>query len=205
MELQVGDQVTFPQLGEMRQMVNFLKIFAANNCFSAPDAVSTARKNRPASGSLAKLETNLGLEDLQRSCERLAERLQAGDSILLHGPLAAGKTQFVNFLAQALGSVDPVTSPTFGLANFYKTGGVPILHIDTYRLEDQAEYRQLGLDEYYDSHITLVEWGEKVRSDFEDPLEVFLDFGAEGERKVTFSWPTKRWASVVDHAAPSQG
>ena len=185
-------------------MVNFLKIFAANNCFSAPDAVSTALKNLLTSSALAKHEINLDLDALQLTCTRLAERLQAGDSILLHGPLAAGKTQFVNFLAAALGSVDPVTSPTFGLANFYKTGGVPILHIDTYRLEDQAEYRQLGLDEYYDSHITLVEWGEKVRSDFEDPLEVFLDFGAEGQRNVTFSWQASRWASIVDHAAAAQ-
>lgn len=186
-------------------MVSFLKIFAADNCISAPDAVSTALKNLLMSSTLAKLEKNLGLEDLRQVCIRLAERLQAGDSILLHGPLAAGKTQFVNFLAGALGSVDPVTSPTFGLANFYKTGNVPVLHIDTYRLEDQAEYRQLGLDEYYDSHITLVEWGEKVRSDFEDPLEVSLDFGAEGERQVTFSWQAKRWASIVDHAVESEG
>ena len=188
----------------MRHMVKLLKIFTANNCIFAPDAVSTALKNLRTRSALTKLEKNLGLDGLKQTCLRLSERLQAGDSILLHGPLAAGKTQFVNFLADALGSVDPVTSPTFGLANFYKTGGVPILHIDTYRLEDQAEYRQLGLDEYYDSHITLVEWGDKVRSDFEDPLEIYFDFGAEGERQVTFSWQASRWASIVDHAVAAQ-
>ncbi|MEP0940232.1 MAG: tRNA (adenosine(37)-N6)-threonylcarbamoyltransferase complex ATPase subunit type 1 TsaE [Rhizobiaceae bacterium] len=177
-----------------------MKIFAANNCNSAPDGVSTALKIQTMGSTLPSLEKNLGLDDLQRVCARFAERLQPGDAILLHGPLAAGKTQFVKCLTQALGTEDPVTSPTFGLANFYSTSAVPVLHIDTYRLEDQAEFRQLGLDEYYDSHLTLVEWGEKVRSDFEDALDVSLDFGVEGERVVTFSWQGSRWVGLVEHA-----
>ena len=184
----------------MRQLVKLLKILAADNCISALDAVSTALQFPTMGSSLPSLKKNLGLDDLQQVCARLAERLQPGDAILLHGPLAAGKTQLVKCLAEALGTGDPVTSPTFGLANFYKTTGVPILHIDTYRLEDQAEFRQLGLDEYFDTHLTLVEWGDKVRSDFEDALEVYLDFGGEGERAVTFCWQGLRWSSIIEHA-----
>ena len=113
------------------------------------------------SGALASVEKSFDLPQLQRLCEALAKQLQAGDCLLLNGPLGSGKTQFVSCLARALCSTDQVSSPTYGLANFYQTSSVPILHIDTYRLEDQAEFRQLGLDEYYDSHLVLVEWGAK--------------------------------------------
>lgn len=153
------------------------------------------------------MQTHADLTDLKRICQRLAERLQPGDSILLHGPLASGKTQFVILLAEALETRDPVTSPTFGLANFYETGSVPILHIDTYRLNSQAEFHQLGLDEYFDSHIVLVEWGDKVRSDFEDPLEITFELSGEKssdgsslQRSITFESTDPRWQSIVEHA-----
>ena len=64
----------------------------------------------------------------------VAGQLRAGDVVLLHGELAAGKTTFVAGAAAALGSADQVTSPTFMLAQFYAGGRVPVLHIDTYRL-----------------------------------------------------------------------
>lgn len=64
----------------------------------------------------------------------LAPHLRAGDVVLLHGGLAAGKTTFAQAVTAALGSPDQVTSPTFMLAQFYAGGRVPVLHLDTYRL-----------------------------------------------------------------------
>ena len=153
---------------------------------------------------MASIEKSFDLPLLQRFCERLAAQLRAGDALLLNGPLGSGKTQFVTCLAQSLGSVDQVSSPTYGLANFYQTSHVPVLHIDTYRLEDQAEFRQLGLDEYFDSHLVLVEWGAKVQSDFEDPLEVAFDFAGgganDGTRTLTFSFDGTDWQARVEQA-----
>ncbi|NKB53978.1 MAG: tRNA (adenosine(37)-N6)-threonylcarbamoyltransferase complex ATPase subunit type 1 TsaE [Rhizobiaceae bacterium] len=157
--------------------------------------------------ALASIEKRLDLEQLQQVCDRLAEQLRAGDCLLLHGPLGSGKTQFVSCLAVALETTDPVSSPTYGLANFYHTGRMPILHIDTYRLADEAEFRQLGLDEYFDSHLVLVEWGEKVRSSFEDVLEVTLAFADEfdGSRQIAFSWHSPHWQAKIEHALKGQG
>ncbi|MEP1209326.1 MAG: tRNA (adenosine(37)-N6)-threonylcarbamoyltransferase complex ATPase subunit type 1 TsaE [Rhizobiaceae bacterium] len=163
---------------------------------------------------MASIKTSLDLEQLQLVCTRLAGQLKAGDCLLLNGPLGSGKTQLVTCLAGALGSVDPVTSPTYGLANFYHTDRMPILHIDTYRLADQAEFRQLGLDEYFDSHLVLVEWGEKVRSDFEGPLIVTLAFpddhrnadsAAAAIRLLTFSWVSPHWQNKVEQALKGIG
>ena len=153
---------------------------------------------------MASIEKSFDLPLLQQFCERLAQLLSAGDVVLLNGPLGSGKTQLVTCLAQSLGSVDQVSSPTYGLANFYQTSHMPILHIDTYRLEDQAEFRQLGLDEYFDSHLVLVEWGAKVQSDFDEPLEVSLDFAGDdsndGMRTLIFSFEGTDWQTRVEQA-----
>ena len=153
------------------------------------------------------LEKELDLEDLRHLCEGLAPQLRAGDNLLLHGPMGSGKTQFTRLLVRALASCDTVTSPTYGLANFYETQSLPVLHIDTYRLETAAEYHQLGLNEFYESHLTLVEWGEKVASDFEDSLNVSFaapEYDSDGEatsdnpaRVVKFEWSCARWNPVM--------
>lgn len=129
----------------------------------------------------------------------LAGRLRAGDTVLLTGELAAGKTTFVKAVTAALGSADLVTSPTFTLAQFYATAGDPVLHIDAYRLADLAEYRDLGLAEYAETAITLIEWGEKVATDF--PCHLRLHLRAEDpepdHRALELSSECARWTEVL--------
>jgi len=129
----------------------------------------------------------------------LARELRPGDVVLLTGDLAAGKTVFVKAVAAALGSTDLVTSPTFTLAQFYSTHDGKILHVDTYRLADLAEYRDLALEDYSDDLITLIEWGELVASEFPDHLMVSL--GRHGEpgdgRTITFRPSGERWHTAL--------
>jgi len=129
----------------------------------------------------------------------LAGRLTAGDAVLLNGDLAAGKTTFVKAVAAALGSTDLVTSPTFALAQFYSAKEATILHIDTYRLADVGEYRDLGLDEYAETSVNLVEWGEKVAGEF--PCHLAIDFrqdpGDVERRTIAFSSSCDRWTAVL--------
>jgi tRNA threonylcarbamoyladenosine biosynthesis protein TsaE len=104
----------------------------------------------------------------------LARQLRKSDVVLLKGGLATGKTTFVQSVAKALGSADAVTSPTFALVHFYTTDKAPIMHVDAYRLSGVHEYRDLGLDEYLDESITLIEWGDIVEADFSCCLTVEL-------------------------------
>jgi tRNA threonylcarbamoyladenosine biosynthesis protein TsaE len=59
--------------------------------------------------------------------------------LLLQGDLGAGKTCLVQGLAEGLGIAEPVTSPTFALAQHYE-GRLPegtttrLVHLDLYRL-----------------------------------------------------------------------
>jgi len=88
----------------------------------------------------------------------LAPLLRAGDLVRLDGELGAGKTTFARGLGEALGTREPVTSPTFVLARVHPTAsGVPLLHVDAYRLGSAAELDDLDLD--LDASIAVVEWG----------------------------------------------
>ena len=89
---------------------------------------------------------------------RLAPLLRAGDLVLLNGELGAGKTTFTRGLGPALGARGAVTSPTFVLAREHPTAsGVPLVHVDAYRLPTWRELDDLDLD--YERSIVVVEWG----------------------------------------------
>ncbi|MCD2196933.1 tRNA (adenosine(37)-N6)-threonylcarbamoyltransferase complex ATPase subunit type 1 TsaE [Actinomycetospora endophytica] len=143
-----------------------------------------------------------GTEGTARVAADLAPHLHAGDAVLLTGDLAAGKTTFVSALVAALGSDAAVSSPTFSLAQFYATPGPRVLHVDTYRLADLTEFRDLGLDEYLDEVIALVEWGALVTSEFVDPLYVHLATRPDdaSAREITMRGGA-RWAPVLDAVA----
>lgn len=114
---------------------------------------------------------------------RLAAVLKPGDVVILNGALAAGKTFLVQAVARALGSENYISSPTYTIAHFYNYPGGRILHIDAYRLNSQAEFRDLVLDEFFEEVISLIEWGNRVVEDFEDYLTLDIDFGTEGDEQ----------------------
>ena len=139
-----------------------------------------------------------GREETARVAGALAPLLRPGDSILLKGPLAGGKTAFVQELVAALGSAAEVTSPTFTLAQFYPIPAGTFLHIDAYRLSSVAEFRDLALDEYIAESITAIEWGDIVEPDFPNSLTIDFEFveSHDNWRKLTFSAAAERWQPV---------
>jgi tRNA threonylcarbamoyladenosine biosynthesis protein TsaE len=112
-------------------------------------------------------ELSLDLPDLSATQElgrRLGALLFPGAVIALIGPLGAGKTFFVRAVAEGLGVPDSrgVTSPTFVLIQEYH-GRLPIFHFDAYRLHDDAEFAELGAEEYFAGQgVCLIEWADRV-------------------------------------------
>jgi tRNA threonylcarbamoyladenosine biosynthesis protein TsaE len=92
------------------------------------------------------------------------ERLQRGDVVLLTGELGAGKTTFVRGVALGTGSRADVASPTFQLVRIYP-GRVQLAHVDLYRVENNSELRDLGLEELADTGAVVVEWGDRMEVD----------------------------------------
>jgi len=109
----------------------------------------------------------LTLENLE-DCQSLATALvrilseQLPCCVGLVGTLGAGKTQLVKFLAQALGAAaEDVFSPTFVL--IHPIGTSPeIYHIDAYRIGDDDEFLELGIEELFEQPaITIIEWADR--------------------------------------------
>jgi len=118
----------------------------------------------------------------------LAALAQPGDVICLSGDLGAGKTALARgFIRARLGDVE-VTSPTFTLVQIYGEGDDEIWHVDLYRIEDESELRELGLDEAMETAICLIEWPGRLGRELPaDRLDVTLAFSGDEARIATLS------------------
>lgn len=119
-------------------------------------------------------------EETAQAGAELAGRLRAGDVVLLAGDLGAGKTTLVRGLLAALGHLGGVRSPTFSLIQTYPTDP-PAMHADLYRVKS---YEGIGLEDYLDTHLCLVEWPDRAEG-LIAPAEcwqVRIDFEDEGRR-----------------------
>lgn len=124
---------------------------------------------------------------------RIATLLRAGDVITLSGPLAAGKTTLVRGLIAALGHGDEVPSPSFSIVQPYEHLDLPLWHVDLYRVEDQSELDELGLDDILSDGALIIEWPEKAGDGrWPNALALSLDAQADGRRALTASVP-KAW------------
>ena len=101
------------------------------------------------------------LEDLNQFAQKIAEQIQPGTVLALDGPLGAGKTTFVQFLAKHLGITQPIVSPTFTIMHQYpwKKDSL-VYHLDCYRLRRVDEVFNVGLTEIIDQkkHLVIIEW-----------------------------------------------
>jgi tRNA threonylcarbamoyladenosine biosynthesis protein TsaE len=152
------------------------------------------------------------LEFLSRSPEqtrrigmRLGGELQAGDVICLQGNLGAGKTTFVQGLAQGWGSIDSVSSPTFILVNQYRrANGALLFHLDAYRVESIPEAEELDLDSMLSEGALIIEWPEKL--DILIPknrLWIKLEHVSDEQRQMRFDARGKRYDGLLDSVRQS--
>lgn len=124
---------------------------------------------------------------------RFAAALRPGDVVALTGDLGAGKTVFTRGVASALGIHGEVTSPTFVLIHEYR-GAFPLYHMDLYRLENEREMLDIGVEDYfYSDGVCLVEWAEKLGDLFpRDAIRVAIRHVDSRSREITIERPPDR-------------
>lgn len=121
----------------------------------------------------------------------------AGDvkSFAFHGQMGAGKTTIIEALCREKGVVESMGSPTFSIINEYsfhdKGQEQLIYHIDLYRLKDEEEIVQAGVEDcIYSGHLCFVEWPEKAPGLFDqNTAHVYIETIDERSRRLKLELP----------------
>ena len=98
--------------------------------------------------------------------KKLSYKLKPQSIVLLQGPIGAGKTSFVQGIAKGLSISEDITSPTFALSHHYKSGRIPLIHLDLYRLENISSAKEVFFSEEEEAiqrqAILVIEWPELI-------------------------------------------
>jgi tRNA threonylcarbamoyladenosine biosynthesis protein TsaE len=111
----------------------------------------------------------------------------SGKTLLFYGDMGVGKTTLIKEIARKLGFSGNVTSPTFSLVNEYPLPDGMIYHFDFYRIADEKEALDFGVEEYfYSKNWNFVEWPDKIFNLLPDSKnEIYITNNTDGTRTLT--------------------
>lgn len=136
------------------------------------------------------------LAEAERMGAAIGAVLLPGDVVLLSGELGAGKTTLARAMLKARGLVGEAPSPTFAIVQPYAPPEVDlaVAHVDLYRIEDESELIELGLDDYLHDGALLIEWPERLGTQgWPGALSITIS-GSGDARVLTADVPTS-WGS----------
>ena len=128
-----------------------------------------------------------GPDDLGAAIKAILEVGQQADIRLFIGQMGAGKTTLIKAICEELQVLDEVSSPTFSIVNEYLTADDKTLyHFDFYRLEEEEEAYNIGVEEYfYSGNICMIEWPERVEGLLPDEfLRIDISENADQSRTI---------------------
>lgn len=146
-----------------------------------------------------------GEEETRRLGERVGSSLQKGDILLLSGDLGTGKTCLTQGIGRGLDCRGQVNSPSFVLMNEYP-GRETLFHVDLYRIEDVEDLDELGLWDYAERGVLVVEWPERGADLLpgEDGLIIELRYGDfERQRRLRFLPRGPRGEAIISGLNPA--
>lgn len=133
------------------------------------------------------MQITFSLNEIAQTAKKVLEQ-NPQKVILFNGEMGVGKTTFIKALAAALGVTDPTSSPTFSLMNEYRlpNGGF-FYHFDVYRLKNESEALDMGIDEYlYSGNWCCIEWAEKIPNLLPENYSVIdIELLPDGRRQLT--------------------
>lgn len=128
------------------------------------------------------------LNDLYLPAQALKKQLDKHRIFVFKGEMGAGKTTFIKAFCKELGIIDDVSSPTFSLVNEYRTAdNKSVFHFDFYRINAEQEALDMGIYEYLDTGICLIEWGEKIAGILNQEPHLRVQINEENSKRfITF-------------------
>ena len=107
--------------------------------------------------------------------------------ILFNGPMGAGKTTLIKAITKLLGVEGATSSPTFSLVNEYlTTDNKSLYHFDVYRIKNETEALDMGIDEYlYSGNWCFIEWAEKIPNLIPEAHSIIeMKLNTDGKRTI---------------------
>lgn len=102
------------------------------------------------------------IDDIDQVARQVLDYTKS-DTFILNAPMGAGKTTLITAICKQLGVQDHISSPTFSIVNEYQGSDQKIFHFDLYRINDEEELDDLGIEEYLNQDaIVLIEWPKLV-------------------------------------------
>jgi tRNA threonylcarbamoyladenosine biosynthesis protein TsaE len=132
------------------------------------------------------MNKNYSLENLAEIASLIISNAK-NKTILFYGEMGVGKTTLIKEICKQLEVVDTISSPTFSLVNEYKTSkNVSIYHFDFYRITNQEEALDMGIEEYlYNNDWCLIEWPQNVENLLPlESVQIHLTTLENGQRNV---------------------
>jgi tRNA threonylcarbamoyladenosine biosynthesis protein TsaE len=139
------------------------------------------------------MELVFTIDQLKEAARQCWQAIGQPAVVAFHGEMGAGKTTFIHALCEVKGVKDVVGSPTFSIINeySYSENGLihPLYHMDLYRLKDEAEAIQAGVEDcLYSGHSCFVEWPERAPGIFpENTLHLYIKALDSVTRRLTIA------------------
>ena len=131
------------------------------------------------------MELIYNLSELEKASNFVLKNVNR-DIILIIGEVGTGKTTLIKEYCKLIGVEEIVNSPTYTLINEYQNKSSKIVHMDLYRFEDINEVNELGLFEYFDKNIVIIEWPEIILKMIDVKYSLInITFINEKERKLS--------------------
>jgi tRNA threonylcarbamoyladenosine biosynthesis protein TsaE len=132
------------------------------------------------------MEVAFNLEEIHNAASRYLTEILSRKVVAVYGEMGAGKTTFIHAVCDLLKVTSVVGSPTYAIINEYSYPGGKIFHLDLYRLKDEEEAQQAGVEDcLYSGNICFIEWPERAPGILpEETLKLRIQAVNEGSRRV---------------------
>lgn len=133
-------------------------------------------------------ELHFKLEDLTEIAKVILKNMQS-KTLLFYGEMGSGKTTLISAIVKEMGGVDATSSPTFSIVNEYEVKGDIVNHFDLYRLKNEYEALDMGIEDYfYSGSWNFIEWPEKIKNLLPENVTILeLSLADDGGRILKIS------------------
>lgn len=134
------------------------------------------------------------LDSIAEAAKQFVQEMGDYTVFAFNGEMGAGKTTFIKAISNELGVEDITNSPSFAIINEYRseTTAELIYHFDCYRLNDEDEAEEIGVEDYfYSGALCFIEWPERITNLLpDDTVDVDIVELEDGSRSVSLTFPS---------------